>query len=75
MKKIAWSLLICTTLLWGSCKDYYDVDADPVTYGETYFKAALHKDRAVYSPGDQVKLSLDGKIDPQELTVCYTHLG
>ena len=75
MKKIPWSLLICTTLLWGSCKDYYDVNVDPVTYGETYFKAALHKDRAVYSPGDQVKLSLDGKIDPQELTVCYTHLG
>ncbi|TYR38479.1 cycloisomaltooligosaccharide glucanotransferase [Sphingobacterium phlebotomi] len=75
MKKVSWSLLVCAALLSGSCKDYYDVDSDPITFGETYFKPVLNTDMAVYKPGDQVRFSLDSDVNPQELTVCYTHLG
>lgn len=74
MKKISWSLLVCAGLVLGSCKDYYDVDRDPITYGETYFKPALKTNKAVYSPGETITFTLTEDL-PVSLKVHYTHLG
>lgn len=74
MKKTTWSLLICSLLLGTGCKDYYDVDKDPITYGETYFKPALKTDKAVYKPGETVVFSLEDEF-VGNTAVLYTYLG
>src|SRR5690606_34709669 len=73
-KKAWYALLVCVSLFGGSCKDTYDADRDPLTYGETYFQHALKTDKAVYKPGEQVQFSLNNSISGN-FTVSYTHLG
>lgn len=74
MKKIYLSLTLCLALLASSCEDYYDIDRNPIVYGETYFDAGLSTNKACYNPGEVVSFSL--KEQPSgTLKVRYSHLG
>lgn len=74
MRKTTWALLVCSALLWTGCDDKQTGSPGPISYGETHFEPALRTDRAVYSPGQMVRLSLDKPIQG-DATIRYTHLG
>jgi len=74
MKKL-YIIIICSiSILLSSCEDYYDTENNPVVYGETYFNAGLHTDKACYKPGETVHFTLKDKPSGN-LKVRYYHLG
>ena len=74
MKKIFLAIAVCIPVLVSSCKDYYETENDPVVYGETYFNADLHTDKACYKPGETVNFSLR-EMPAGNLKVRYSYLG
>ncbi|MDR1544617.1 MAG: glycoside hydrolase family 66 protein [Prevotellaceae bacterium] len=66
-------LIILVATLFSCNSDYYNVQNDPVTYGESYISANLSCDKPLYAPNEQVVFSL--KELPANAKVRYLHLN
>ncbi|HAF34083.1 MAG TPA: cycloisomaltooligosaccharide glucanotransferase, partial [Sphingobacterium sp.] len=73
MKRIFRLVVAGGILLSASCNNYYDIEKDPITYGQTYFKPVINTDKAVYKPGE--KITFTAAISDNNLSVAYTYLG
>ncbi|RXF67794.1 glycoside hydrolase family 66 protein [Arcticibacter tournemirensis] len=67
-------IALSLVLLVSGCKDYYETKSDPVVYGDTYFNASIHTDKAYYKPGETIYFTLKEK-PASNVKVRYSYLG
>lgn len=68
--------ILCTALVALSACEPFQPKNNPITYGEGYMAVQLNTNKAVYSPGETVQLTLNKEIEGQNgVMVRYSHLG
>ena len=76
IKKIFLAYLSVSILMSISACNRFDVENDPITYGDGYMEVQLNTDKACYAPGEAVKFTLNKLIqDAPNVMVRYRHLG
>ncbi len=73
-KQIQSIILILCGCFFAACEDFYNTQNNPVTYGDSYLHIDLETDKAVYTPGETVRFTLQ-EIPGTQPTVRYSHLG
>ncbi|MGV8827204.1 MAG: glycoside hydrolase family 66 protein [Breznakibacter sp.] len=74
MKLYNYIAALGVALMSMGCKDYYNNEKDPIIYGDTYYISQIQTDKAVYKPGETVRISI-GEIPDGDIWVRYSHLG
>lgn len=76
IKKIMLAYLSVMVLMSISACSRFDIENDPITYGDGYMEVQLNTDKARYAPGEAVKFTLNKLIqDAPNVMVRYRHLG
>jgi dextranase len=73
MRKAFIPILLYIVIL-SSCKDPFNTNNDPVTYGNTYLSIEINTNKARYNPGETVNFSLK-KLPGNNVKVRYSYLG
>ena len=75
IKKIMLAYLSVMVLMSISACSRFDIENDPITYGDGYMEVQLNTDKARYAPGEPVKFTLNKPIDAGNVMIRYRHLG
>lgn len=76
IKKLFLAYLSVSALLSISACNRFDIENDPITYGDGYMEVQLNTDKACYAPGEAVNFTLNKLIQgASNVMVRYRHLG
>ena len=67
-------ILFMTLLVATTGCNMNEPTQDPITYGETYIRYLMHTDKAAYTPGQTVSLTVNN-LPEGTVKVRYQHLG
>lgn len=76
IKKLFLAYLSVSVLMSISACNRFDIENDPITYGDGYMEVQLNTDKACYAPGEAVNFTLNKLIQgASNVMVRYRHLG